>query len=164
MKKVSILAIGLLCMTILFPQVTHAFSSLFGASLFSPRTDNIDYFQDATILFVNPGSVDRHFTAPVYIPHGAHVTSVVLYFKDNTPAYIDLEMKRLNIFSNKQHLMCSYSTEGSYFDWQAHKITRISYRDINNDGFLYFISVWFSEGQGRELGLRAVKIHYDLVL
>jgi hypothetical protein len=73
-------------------------------------------------------------------------------------------MKRLNIFSNKTHLMCSYSTEGSYFDWQAHKITGLSYRDINNEGFLYFISVWFSEGQGRELALRAVKIHYDLDL
>jgi hypothetical protein len=162
MKKVSFLAIGLLCLTMLIPQSTYAYSILFGASLFSPRTDDIDYVQDATILFVNPGSADRHFTAPVILPHGAHVTSVVLYFKDNSPAYIDLQMKRLNIFSNKIHSMCSYSTQGTYFDWQARKITRVSYRDINNNGFLYFISVWFSEGQGRELALRAVKIHYDL--
>ncbi|UCE41648.1 MAG: hypothetical protein JSV17_01260 [Candidatus Aminicenantes bacterium] len=164
MKKNATLAIGLLCATMLFPQLTHAYSILFGPSLFSPRSNNVDFFQDATILYVKPGSADRYFSAPVFLPNGATVTNIVFFFKDNSPAHIRFQMQRLHIFSNKTHLMCSYSTQGSSFDWQRRNITKISFRDINNNGFLYFISAWFSEGQEQELALRAVKIHYDVII
>ena len=162
MKKIFILAIGLLCTITLFPQSTHAYTILFGPSLFSPRTENIDYFRNATILFVNPGSVDRHFTAPVFLPQGARVTSVVMFFKDNSHAYLQFEMKRLNVFNDRRDLMFSYSTEGSSSDWRISFVSSIAKRKINNNSFLYYISVWFSEGTGRSLALRAIKVKYDV--
>ena len=164
MKKIFILAIGLLCTITLFPQSTHAYTILFGPSLFSPRTENIDYFRNATILFVNPGSVDRHFTAPVFLPQGARVTSVVMFFKDNSHAYLQFEMKRFNVYNNREELMFSFDTEGSSPNWRRSFITRISHRTIDNSPFLYYFSVWFSEGDGRALALRAIKIKYDAII
>jgi hypothetical protein len=164
MKKILILAIGLLCAITLFPQSSQAYSILFGPSLFSPRTENIDYFRDATILFVNPGSVDRHFTAPVFLPNGARVSSVVLFFKDNSRAHLQFEMKRMNVYNNREDLMLSFDTEGNSPDWRRSFITRIAHRTIDNSPFLYYFSVWFSDGDGRSLALRAIKIKYELII
>jgi hypothetical protein len=163
MKKLSLTTFGLLCAILLFPQMTQAYSILFGPSLFSPRTDDIDYFQDATILFVNPGSVDGYFTAPVFLPQGAKVTSVIVYYKDNSTELLQFEMKRLNIYDNLEELMFSSYTRGSSSDWRRSINTEIAHPFINNSSFLYYLSVLFSEGKGRILALRAVKIKYELI-
>jgi hypothetical protein len=163
MKKLSIMAMGLLCAALLFPQMTYSYSLLFGPSLFSPRSNYVDYFQDATELYVNPGSVDRSFTAPVFIPHTARVQSLVFFFKDNSTASLQFQMRRINIYDGRENVMCSLSTVGNISDWQRTKITRISKRDINNNGFLYYFSLRFSEGMGNTLALRAIKINYELI-
>ena len=164
MKKKSILATGFLCATLLFPQLMHAHSILFGASLFTTQSNNVDFFRDSTILCVSPGSVDRLFTAPVFLPNGARVTSVVLFFKDNSPELLQVEMKRLNIYHNYEEIMFSRATKGNTSAWRRALVDKIAHNQIKNNSFLYHLSVWFSEGQGRSLALRAIKINYDLAI
>jgi hypothetical protein len=162
MKKVSILAIGLFSMTMLLPQTSHALAILFGPSLFSPRTNYTDFYQDSNILFVYPGSPDRYFSAPVFLPHGARVTNVVLFCKDNSSEMLQFEMKRLNVYTNMEELMFSFSTRGKSISWRRAIISDIAHSQINNGSYLYHLSVWFSGGHGRSLALRAIKVRYEM--
>jgi hypothetical protein len=163
MKKRFAVVIILGFTFLISPFLSHAYSILFGPSLFTPRTDDIDYFKSDKTLYVNPNSPDNYFTAPVFLPQGSTVTSLVIFFWDNSEATLEVRLKKVNVYNGNEITMCFYSSQGVNPGWQTAKIANIWRNRINNDGYIYVISVWFSRPVGNELAFRAIKINYNLL-
>ena len=149
---------------LLSPVWAHAYSILFGTSLFTPRTDDIDYYKTEKTLYVHPNSPDNHFSAPVFLPQGSIMTSLVVFFWDNSPAALEIRLKKVNVYNGDEVTLCTYATEGATPGWQSIKLSNIRRNKVNNDGYIYAISLWFSSPVGNELAFRAVKINYNLII
>jgi len=80
MKKRSAIVVILGLSFLLSPSLTHAYTIIYGTSLFTPSADDIDYFKTEKILYVNPNSPGNYFSAPVFLPQGSLVTSLVIFF------------------------------------------------------------------------------------
>jgi hypothetical protein len=112
-------------------------------------------------LHAESGSTYNYFSAPVHLPHGAQITSIVVRYLDNTTGYVHCEMQRRNMYKNFLQLMCSWSSSGELSAWQSHKITDLTYWTVNNSGYGYIIWIYFSESS-TSLLVEGIRINYNL--
>jgi hypothetical protein len=160
--------VGIICIlglsVLLYPEWANAYTILFGTSLFIPRTGDIDYYKTEKILFVHPNSPDNHFSAPVFLPQGSIMTSFVIFFWDNSQADLEVRLKKVNVYNGNEITLCTYTSHGTTPGWRSVKLNNIRRNRVNNDGYIYAISLWFSQPVGNELAFRAVKINYELII
>ena len=113
-------------------------------------------------VFNYTGADYRYFFAPVHLPTGAKVTSVVVYYEDDSTGYINIQMERRNMYSLVTQDMANWNTTGDMSGVQNHKISPIMYWTINNEGYTYWMSLWFSDPNASvDLMIYGVKINYN---
>ena len=114
-----------------------------------------DYVQPQTDATYN------HFIAPVHLPQGAQITSVVVRYYDNTTGNITVRLVRRNMYSNVSQWMCDWDSTGASSGWQGHKITGLTYWTVDNTGYGYFIWIYFSESS-LSLRVEGIRINYNM--
>jgi hypothetical protein len=59
--------------------------------------------------------------------------------------------------------MCTWTTSSDVAGWQNHKISPISYGKINNEGYFYYIEVYFTGAPAidYDLSILGIRINYN---
>ena len=112
-------------------------------------------------LYPETDSTYNHFFAPVHLPQGAQITSVVVRYQDNATGYIRVRMVRRNMYANTSQWMCDWSSSGASSAWQGHKITGLTYWTVDNSGYGYNMWIWFSESS-TSLRVEGIRINYNM--
>jgi len=164
MKKMLIIYACVLVMTNICPADSIVIPS--SAFICDSGYDAEAYFYRFAYLAVYPGSTYRGFSAPVNLPDGARVTSVVVFYKDYSSGYgIIVSLLRQNLYHNNADFqnMANFSSSGSANIWAKAKINPISYGLINNGGYAYRMSISFSGAPAfyQDMAVKAIKIIYD---
>jgi len=107
------------------------------ASDFQPIQDGYDYLIDTTAIYNNDGNSD-YFIAPVHLPHGAIVTKLTFYWRDNSPSNGSLTMF-FNNFQLTQSAMATVSTNGQSTTPSSSQDTSITYGQIDNSQRTYYL-------------------------
>ena len=161
MKKIFTIFFIVVGLILSSTGIVHADSLMLTASDFVPGIPNYPNL-DCYIgwdLYINTGITYRYFFAPFHLPKGAQINSIVMYYQDNSTGYINLQMERRNMITLAVHDMADWSTSGEVSGLQNHKISPISYRTINTEGYTYWIALYYSD-VGSELTVYGVKINY----
>ena len=99
---------------------------------------------------------------PVFLPFGAQVTSVIVFYEDDSTLNFSVSLQRRNMYNGSIENMCTWTTSSDTSGWQTHKISPISKGNINTTGYAYFIRVYFSNlSKLSELSLLGVRINYN---
>ena len=133
-----------------------------------------DYFNfyadpDRAYFDYNLGAFMVGFTAPVYLPHGATVTKMVVYFTDNADAGEDDTMD-VTLYRHRMATGACNSLAVTDSTPYANSPNRRTMRDrsidypiIDNQFFSYYLVVRFWQGR-EELQFHGAKIFYELIL
>ena len=142
----------------------HSDSLMIPASTFIPGGPNhpgLDSYNGEE-LFNYFGATYTLFFAPVHLPQNAQVTSVVVYYQDNSAGHINIQFERRNLVSLAVHDLAEWDTEGEVSGLRNHKISPISYGMINNEGYTYWLFLRYSDGSaGTDLTIYGIKINYN---
>jgi hypothetical protein len=135
---------------------------LTAADFDSIKDDNAggSYYR-ADYLQPQSDSTYNHFVAPVHLPHGAQITSIVVRYMDNTTGNITVRLLRRNMYSDISQWMCDWSSSGELSAWQGHKITGLTYWTVDNSGYGYYIWIYFSESS-TNLMVEGIRINYNV--
>ena len=165
MKKTFIallLATGLI---VFFTGSIHADSIIIPASEFvvgQPGTSDVIHYYHGTYFGIYDDATYRYFYAPVFLPHGAQVTSVIVFFEDDSTYNITVQLSRRNMYTGSIQNLCSWTSSSNTSGWQTHKISPISLWSINTTGYAYYLYVYFSgSSQLSELSILGVRINYN---
>ena len=119
-----------------------------------------DYYK-GDYLHNYAGATYRHFLAPVHLPEGASITSVTVIYEDDSTGAITVYVKRRNMYSHVTQSMATWSTTGDVSGWRSYKITHLTYPNINNEGYGYWVWLYFSDqNAGTDLRIDGIKINY----
>ena len=147
----------------LFPQNPQAHYLSIPSAAFKAREDVANYnsFDANGDCFFNTGSTDI-ILAPVYLPHGATVSRVTLYYVDNSSS--DLVCRLIYHANNfgSSILMAFLQTSGAATGYNAILDAVISDPVIDNAGKLYSIQVSAINGNwtGSNLKVKGAMIEY----
>ena len=161
MKKSFPVSWVIICIIMFLSANASADSIMINASDFvcgEDHTTGVDFYC-GWYLHNNAGATYRDFFAPVHLPEGAQVTSLIVFYKDNSPSYINVRMARNNMYTNNVQTMAEWNTTGQINGWRTYKMQPVNYNGINNDGYGYFVYLYFV-GTDQELKLRGVRINY----
>ncbi len=101
-------------------------------------------------------------SAPVYLPDGAVVTRVDVWYLDNSVQDLTLRLRRSSHTSISNSDLAAILPSGSVAGIRTAADTSISVPTIDNDAFSYYFRVFSSNWTGVNMGIRAVKITYRL--
>ena len=143
--------------------MTMAEELFFPATVFIyPESDEgVDFTRENTLeLLSRPTYKPNYFYAPVVLPEGATVVSLVLFYQDNdTFSNMNFKLTRLNMYKQNELTMAEYTTSGSSWLDKKIKVTSINFRIIHNGGYVYRLRAEFSRASSR-LVLYGIKIVY----
>ena len=105
-------------------------------------------------------STYNHFFAPVHLPDGAQVTSMVVFFEDDSTSSFKIDLSRRNLYSGTVQDMATWTTTGDTSGLRNYKVSPMLYWTINNGGYFYFLYLYFYSST-EDLQLYAVKIFYN---
>ena len=135
--------------------------SAFVAGVCGAPGETIHYYHGSYFGIYNDCTY-RSFYAPLFLPHGAQVTSVIVFFEDDSTQYIRVVLKRGNMYTGSTDTMCSWQSSSDTSGWQTHKISPISKGIINTTGYAYYLCVVFSgSSELTELSILGVRINYN---
>jgi len=164
MKKACVTFLFTATFFIFFSGPVQADSLMLAASDFVPGQPNhpdLDCYTGWE-LYNYSGAGYRYFFAPVHLPQGAQVTSIVVYYQDNSSGYIDIFMERYNMYTLNCQQMGQLETSGEMSGFRNSKISPISYWTINNEGYVYWMKLWFSDADANtDLTIYGIKINYN---
>ncbi|GEM_PF-3775690 len=107
------------------------------------------------------GAFPENVYAPVFLPHGAKVTKMTAYWKDNDPnSNGTIRLYRSN-FTTSPALMAEVSTSGSSGDGSSSDGT-ISNPTVDNAQFTYFVDAYLPTDGTNYVGLYGVVIEYTV--
>jgi hypothetical protein len=157
------------CLTAIFlvflsPLMAHADSVIVGAIKFVPLNASQDFYRDIAVLYNYAGSSGGIFLAPVDLPDGVRITSVVLFYRDNSSSEnISVMLQKRNLYSNDTIFMAGWDSSGSSSGVQTHKISPIAGGSIvNNSGYAYAIRLNLSDlSVTNAMSVYGVKINYQ---
>lgn len=107
------------------------------AADFQPSEDGYDYLVDTTAVH-NLGNTTAYFIAPVHLPHGATVTRLTFYWRDNSASDGSLTMYYNNL-QMMQSEMASAGTSGQSLTPSFSQDTSIAYAQIDNSQRTYYL-------------------------
>jgi hypothetical protein len=126
-----------------------------------PGTSNVIHTYMGTSLYVYADSTYRYHYAPVHLPHGAQVTSVIVLYDDDSTYNVTVGLYRANIYNRTQQAMCSWTSSADTSAHLTYKIQPITYGYINNTGYGYYVYVYFNGGAGSSLEIEGIRINYN---
>ena len=134
------------------------------AAAFAPQYNyTAQAYNSGSIVRTLDGSPDLLFNAPVQLPHGATVTGMTIYWRDDYAAGDGT----VNLYRSNFQLipisMATASTTGSGGDGNSSDLT-ISYNPIDNSSFTYYLSARlpYESGGSTYVGLYGVVIEYTI--
>jgi len=146
------------------PNFARADSVVLAPNDFFPLSDDALFQSSIDGLFVESGSPSGVFYAPVKLPEGAKITSVVLFYKDDSSSgNIEINLWKKNIYTLDNTMMATWTSSA---DTAAvpliHKLSPIyGGNSVNNGGYFYIVRIQFSDpGAFADCMLYAVKIMY----
>jgi len=134
--------------------------------LFIPHTAFNGSNYDTTYLTYN------HYTrmqsqgflvAPVYLPQGAVVNGVILFFEDKGPGYIACNLVRVNPDAGTERFQFPIQSDGSTagIRHEANWAVTQGTRTVNHAVFSYYVRIQFSFTDNfSNYALYGVRIHY----
>ena len=153
-----------LCALFFSPFFAQADSLILGGADFLPLDYQVDYRTSYFYTYLNYQSVGSEFTAPIHLPDGARITSVVIFY-DDSHAIGDLQvsMYKVNIYNNNDTVMAAWSSTGTP-GYTTHKIAPITGgNSINNTGYAYFAFLHFTSNLASvDVKMYKIKINYAL--
>ena len=162
MKKLSI--IMFLALFFLIPIFALADAIVLGPSDFDPYRDET-YFRHSTAhLYVPSGSPNSLFYAPVHLPDGVQITSVGLFYKDDSATgNIRITLYKKNIYTQASIPMAVWISYDDSPSILSHKISPIVGGGfVNNTGYFYHVRIYFDDASADDdCIVHAVKIIYQ---
>jgi len=148
-------------------SMTMAEGLFFPATAFIyPESDEgVDFIRENSLQLLSwPTYKPNYFYAPVVLPQGASVSSIVLFYQDND-YYANMEFKltRLDMYNKTEQTMVEYTTSGSSWLDKEVGVSSVKYRIIHNPRYVYRLRVKFSRASSR-LVLYGIKVHYKPAL
>jgi len=170
MKKTALVCFSILLL--LAPAVVSAFEVLFiGPDNFIRQKSHSDAVIKAASIYIESWSIDTsfYFFAPVQLPEGAKISSMVVFFMDNQPdCAIKVELFRQNRYGGTQDTIIPvWTTTDDSATYRTHKLTNVdySYNKILNNSCTYHVKVRFYTGESvpdwSALKLYGIKIFYQ---
>ncbi len=101
-------------------------------------------------------------SAPVYLPDGATVTRVDIWYIDDSVQDMTFRLRRSSHTSISNSDLAAILPSGSVAGIRTAFDTSISTPTINNSAFSYYFRVFSSNWTGSDMGIRAVLITYRL--
>ena len=141
--------------------IAHADSIVLCASDFTsgqPNHDGSDFYTGWEIDN-HAGSTYWQYFAPVHLPQDAQVTSVVLFYEDNSAGSVRIRMQRRNLYTDAIQNMIDGTTSGAVSGTRNTKYQPVSYGKINNGGYAYWVYLYFND---TDVAVKAVKIIYTV--
>jgi hypothetical protein len=147
-----------------FSSQSSSISSLIlNASDYLPQKDDSDFQLTDECFYAEAGASFRNFFAPVHLPQDACVKNIVIYYYDNDgQGEIEVKLTKCNVYNGIATNMATWLSSGSLDAMQMHKISSITGDDkINNRAYLYFVHVFFTNGDGgSDIKIYGIKITY----
>jgi len=145
MKK-SALTLGILILFLSSGFIGYADTLFIPHSAFTPETEDTDYYRMAAYIR-NDSISAKTFSAPVYLPQGAVIDGMFLFYEDSASYYIQCSLFRVNpdagLDQQQFFVMTSSSSPGikHIADWTLTAGTRT----VNHNVFTYLLKLyWFS--------------------
>jgi hypothetical protein len=161
MKK---LFIFIFLITFLFiPKFAQADSIILSPSDFQPISDTQQYLIGPYYMYAVSGPLPMSFCAPVHLPDGAKLTSVVVFYYDmDSSGELGIEFLKVNAYTNDVVGLGFWTSSGTSGGFNSHKISPILVGNtVNNSGYTYSIHIYFtSTTAGPDVKLYKVKINY----
>ena len=144
-----------------FPFMIRADSLILGPADFHPQEEDALYVKYPDYMSLFPSSPEGWFSAPVHLPQGARITSVVVFYDDADVSHdIWIQFFRINAYNNNFVLMANWTTSGTSGGMTSHKISPVAGgKSIDNTGYDYSCIVNFQLGADTDLKLHKVKIN-----
>jgi len=134
---------------------------------FVPGNSNQDWVTEggSGISYLNSNAGGSNLVAPVYLPHGATVTELMIFYVDNTPtSSISIELLEryvFNTFYTSMARAASTDLESSpNANWQSD--TSIAEPVIDNSQNAYILSAYSSDWQGALTKIKGARITYTV--
>ena len=162
MKIFIILGISL--SIFLLPILSYADSLILSPVDFLPALSGTEYEAGNSSLVVKPASPFTGFWAPVHLPDGAKITSVVVFYRDSSAVgNMLVSLFKCNIYTESQDIMASWISSSDSLAYQNHKISPITGNNsVNNNGYCYMVLCSFTDASvGNQVKLHKVKILYQ---
>ena len=157
MKRVYLTAV-LIFLTLSFSTITNADSVIIPMIDFRPMEDTNEFWIGTSYGIIKSTSTDNYFGTPIYLPNGAKIVKVTLFFNDPGTESIKLFIRRTNLYNSSFTDHFSITTSGDSAglrNQSAH-----GYIKINNSGYEQVISLWMPTNIHYRVW--AVKLIYNL--
>ena len=137
----------------------------------SPRRSGTNGAGDELGVFSNlvvNNDGDNVIMAPVHIPHGATVTSVRVYYRDNSNQSMTFYIHRTTCVSSafvppSVFMTTQYTTSGQISDFRNWGLgVTTAYRVIDNLNYCYFFVAECADWDELSIGIRCIKISYTM--
>jgi len=161
MLRKKIFLLGVCCLLL---AVSAAYSDylFIPARAFHGDAQTVDYDSYETRIWMETSG--GYLVAPVYLPQGAVVDGVFLFYKDNGTGYIRCELMRVNPDADGYVQQFPITTSGASPDVQhaVNWAVTAGTRTINNAVFTYYIRLYFSSSAtgSTDYSVYGVRIHY----
>jgi hypothetical protein len=155
--------VTILSLFLFIPHLAQADSLFLSPCDFNPESEDASYTMSFTYLYVDSGSTYVGFFAPVHLPEGTKVTSVVVFYEDNhATGNLGFYLRKINAYTNSNTNMANWTSSGTSPGLASHKISPIVGGNvINNGGYIYVAKIFFTlNTAGPNVFLRRVKINY----
>jgi hypothetical protein len=162
MKKFIILGISL--SIFLLPILSYADSYILSPADFLPNNEQTDYYAGLDYLNVKTTSTNYFFWAPVHLPDGAKITSVVVFYTDESATYnVSVTLFKKNLYTGSFTMMAHWISSSDSPSYQNHKISPITGGNtVNNGGYAYVLRCYFTSADaGYDVKLHKVKILFQ---
>lgn len=109
----------------------------------------------------NPGTTLSFYEAAVNLPDGAKITKVVVYYRDNSTANLEVTLAVIDMDTSSVSPMANIISAGASPTNQVLEDTTISPDTIDNQSNAYWIEAGLPGGQGSNLRIRGIRIDFS---
>ena len=152
---------GMVALLIGGPGILLADSILLGPNDFHPLSEDTVYEKSDMHIYLMPASSEYSFSAPVHLPQDARITSIVVfYYDDSGPENLIIALRKINVYTKTETFLATWASTGQTPSNQVYKITPITGGNrVDNGGYIYNVAADFSGSSAQTLlKLYAVKI------
>jgi hypothetical protein len=127
-----------------------------------PGTSDTIHFYHGAYLGQYSDATYRYYFAPVALPQGVRITSVVVFYEDeHVTTNFRVQMWRKNMYTALGQSMCQWTSSSSTPGVKNHKISPISYGIVNNGGYTYYLIVNFTASSNQDdIQIHGIRINY----
>jgi len=126
---------------------------------FKPYTTTSAWTYTAGYVY-NPSSVDSTLAAGLTLPHGATITKLTLYFKDNSISEMTLYLYQIGQAA-LSYEMAMIRTFENYNFYRHISTTNLNFEIVDNQSYSYLLFIDIPGSAGINLMLTGVRIDYE---